>query len=66
MFIGVILVIIGKVMFIGVILIIVIVLVVIIWVIVDNFSDVIKDVLSGFVNFFIWLIGIFIMILKGL
>ena len=66
MFIGVISAIIGKAMPIGAISIIAIALVAITRVTADNPSDAIKDALSGFANPLIWLIGISIMISKGL
>lgn len=66
MFIGVIAAIIGKAMPIGAISIIAIALVAITRVTADNPSDAIKDALSGFANPLIWLIGISIMISKGL
>ncbi len=66
MFIGVISAIIGKAMPIGAISIIAIALVAITHVTADNPSDSIKDALSGFANPLIWLIGISIIISKGL
>lgn len=66
MFLGVISAIIGKAMPIGAISIIAIALVAITRVTADNASDAIKDALSGFANPLIWLIGISIMISKGL
>lgn len=66
MFLGVISAIIGKAMPIGAISIIAIALVAITRVTADNPSDAIKDALSGFANPLIWLIGISIMISKGL
>ena len=66
MFLGVISAIIGKAMPIGAISIIAIALVAITRVTADSPSDAIKDALSGFSNPLIWLIGISIMISKGL
>lgn len=66
MFLGVISAIIGKAMPIGAISIIAIALVAITRVTSDTPSDAIKDALSGFANPLIWLIGISIMISKGL
>ncbi|WP_139852007.1 DASS family sodium-coupled anion symporter [Acinetobacter pullicarnis] len=66
MFLGVIAAIIGKAMPIGAISIIAIALVAITRVTSDSPSDAIKDALSGFSNPLIWLIGISIMISKGL
>lgn len=66
MFLGVIAAIIGKAMPIGAISIIAIALVAITRVTSDSPSDAIKDALSGFANPLIWLIGISIMISKGL
>lgn len=65
-FIGVISPIIGKAMPIGAISIIAIALVAITHVTADNPSDSVKDALSGFANPLIWLIGISIIISKGL
>lgn len=66
MFLGVISAIIGNAMPIGAISIIAIALVAITRVTSDNHSDALKDALSGFANPLIWLIGISIMISKGL
>ena len=66
MFIGVIAAIIGKAMPIGAIAILAITLVAVTGVTSDNPSDAIKDALSSFANPLIWLIGISIMISKGL
>ncbi|XBJ48264.1 SLC13 family permease [Shewanella sp. H8] len=66
LFIGTVVAIIGKAMPIGAIAILAITLVALTGVTNDNPSDAIKDALSGFSNSLIWLIGIAIIISRGL